>query len=149
MLDFGCGSLRLGRLMIPFLNEGRYFGIDPNRWLIEEGLERELGRDAARIKKPRFSYNEDFDCSVFAEPFDFIVAQSIITHTGPDLLDRMLPTVAPALAERGLFLFSYIHGTEDAELPPDGWHYPGCVAYGSLYLDRKLSEVGLIGAALP
>lgn len=58
MLDFGCGSLRLGRLLILFLNDGRYFGIDPNRWLIEEGLERELGRDAARIKKLHFSYIE-------------------------------------------------------------------------------------------
>ena len=27
VLDFGCGSLRLGRLLIPFLREGRYFGI--------------------------------------------------------------------------------------------------------------------------
>ena len=27
VLDFGCGSLRAGRLLIPYLNEGRYHGL--------------------------------------------------------------------------------------------------------------------------
>lgn len=31
VLDFGCGSLRLGRLLIPYLRPGRYFGIEPER----------------------------------------------------------------------------------------------------------------------
>ena len=35
LLDFGCGSLRVGRWLIKYLNRGRYFGIDPNTWLIE------------------------------------------------------------------------------------------------------------------
>jgi len=29
LLDFGCGSLRLGRMAIPYLLEGHYFGIEP------------------------------------------------------------------------------------------------------------------------
>jgi hypothetical protein len=63
VLDFGCGSLRLGRLLIPFLNERRYYGIEPNYWLIEDAIERELGQDAIRIKKPTLSARDDFDCS--------------------------------------------------------------------------------------
>ena len=35
ILDFGCGSLRLGRLLINWLNKGNYYGLDPNKWLIE------------------------------------------------------------------------------------------------------------------
>ena len=39
-LDVGCGSLRGGRMLIPYLRPGRYFGIEPERWLVEEGIER-------------------------------------------------------------------------------------------------------------
>src|SRR5581483_9942228 len=45
LLDFGCGSLRAGRLLIPYLRRGHYYGIDPNRWLVEDGIKRELGCD--------------------------------------------------------------------------------------------------------
>ena len=31
LLDVGCGSLRIGRLLIPYLNRGKYFGIEPNQ----------------------------------------------------------------------------------------------------------------------
>lgn len=149
VLDFGCGSLRLGRLLVPFLNPGGYFGIDPNSWLIDDGIDSELGRDAIRLKAPQFSFNGDFDCTVFSQPFDFIVAQSIITHMGPDLLIRMLPTVASALNDHGLFLFSYIKAADESGLPGGGWHYPECVAYGTDYLDARLQEHNLVGAPLP
>src|SRR3954467_13429549 len=45
-----CGSLRIGRLLIPYLNRGKYFGVEPNDGLVEEGIRRELGDDHRRIK---------------------------------------------------------------------------------------------------
>ncbi len=42
--DVGCGSLRVGRLLIPFLLTGGYCGIEPERWKIEEGIEHEVER---------------------------------------------------------------------------------------------------------
>ena len=50
--DLGCGSLRVGRLLIPYLRPGHYYGMEPNRWLVEEGIDREVGRDLVRIKRP-------------------------------------------------------------------------------------------------
>lgn len=149
VLDFGCGSIRLGRLLVPFLREGCYFGIDPNRWLIEEGIDRELGRSAIALKKPRFSYNDDFNCSVFGEHFDFTIAQSIITHTGPDLLHKLLSTASEAIADGGIFIFSYISDPNAADLPPDGWHYPGCVGYSQHTMEQILHEHGLVSVELP
>src|SRR5215212_10341883 len=35
LVDVGCGSLRAGRMLIPYLEPERYFGIEPNRWLVE------------------------------------------------------------------------------------------------------------------
>ena len=52
VLDIGCGSLRLGRLLIPFLRRARYFGVEPNLSLVDAGIRNELGWDAFRIKCP-------------------------------------------------------------------------------------------------
>ena len=150
ILDFGCGSLRLGRLLIPFLLPGRYFGIDPNRWLIEDGLDRELGADILRLKRPSFAYNDDLDCTVFGTSFDFIVAQSIFTHCGPTSVRRLLHSFAATLAADGVTLFSYIRATEAGNpQPAEGWHYPDCVAYGDDHIRAFLANAGLVGAAIP
>ncbi len=61
LLDIGCGSLRGGRLFIPCLAPGGYTGLEPNRWLVEEGIEKHLGRDALAVKEPTFIYNDSFD----------------------------------------------------------------------------------------
>ena len=42
LLDIGCGSLRGGRLFIPYLLPNRYFGIEPESWLIEESIANEM-----------------------------------------------------------------------------------------------------------
>jgi hypothetical protein len=49
-----------GRMLIPYLRPERYFGVEPNRWLVEKGIEHELGRDLVRIKRPTFRIVDDF-----------------------------------------------------------------------------------------
>src|SRR5919106_5797598 len=80
LLDIGCGSLRAGRLFIPYLLPGRYFGIEPERWLVEEGLRNELGEDILAAKRPTFSTKADFGLSAFEQEFDFLLAHSIFSH---------------------------------------------------------------------
>jgi hypothetical protein len=87
----------VGRLLIPFLQKGCYFAIEPSRWLIEEALDCEHGRDILAIKKPAFAYNADFSVEPFDTKFDNIVAQSMLAHTGPDLLNAFLKSASGAL----------------------------------------------------
>lgn len=144
VLDFGCGSLRLGRSLIPFLHKGGYCGIEPNGWLIEDGLDYESGRDICAVKAPRFDSNADFDCTVFNESFDFIVAQSIITHAGPDQANRMLETAARALKADGMIVLSYIKAKPGAALPGAGWSYPANIAYPEAWLIEASGQYGLL-----
>ena len=58
LLDIGCGSLRIGRLFIPYLNRGKYFGVEPNEWLVDEGIRRELGESLVQIKRPTFFFSD-------------------------------------------------------------------------------------------
>lgn len=145
VLDFGCGSLRLGRLLIPFLRTGGYFGIDPNEWLISDAFERELGSSIRAIKQPRFRSNADFRCDVFDTDFDFIVAQSIITHCGAAATRKLIAEAARVLRPEGKFIFSIIESSERHAIPAEeGWIYPRCVEYGAATLEAICGEVGLL-----
>jgi hypothetical protein len=64
-LDFGCGSLRSGRLVMTYLAPGRYCGIEPNRWLVDAAIEHEIGPSMVQIKAPRFAFHSDGTMSSF------------------------------------------------------------------------------------
>lgn len=142
LLDLGCGSLRSGRLLIPYLRPGNYFGIEPNRWLVESGIEQELGRDLIELKRPSFSYVSDFSAESFGVPFDYVVAQSIFSHTYPDLAVMGLSRIGCALAPDGILLATF-HQGEPLERG-SGWLYPGAVNYQWEEMLRMTTEAGLV-----
>ena len=150
VLDFGAGSLRAGRLLIPYLLPGRYHAIEPHSWLISDGVAAELGQDAIGLKQPRFSHNDDFDCGVFGRKFDFIIAQSIVTHCGPSLFQRLMNGFAISLEEAGLALFSYCNSPMPTEhLPSEEWIYPTCVTYTEAEVHEFVNAAGLVGRSIP
>jgi len=88
-LDIGCGSLRAGRLFMTYLNKGNYCAIEPEKHLVEDGVNYEIGSCLVHIKEPRFEYSYDFPIGSFGEKFDFMVAHSIFTHaTQEQILHR-------------------------------------------------------------
>ncbi len=142
--DIGCGSLRAGRLIIPYLRPAHYFGIEPEEWLVTEGIERELGADVVRVKQPSFAYRDDFEISCFGVDFDYIIAQSIFSHTYGDLAGRALTNLAGSLSPTGMLLVTYIgDGLDPGPSEGSGWEYPGCVKYEWREFADLLSAAGL------
>jgi SAM-dependent methyltransferase len=90
VLDVGCGALRGGWWLINFLRPDRYFGIEPNKKMLDAGIEVMVGRCLLDEKRPRFANNADFDFSVFGEQFDFLVARSVWTHASLEQICTML-----------------------------------------------------------
>jgi SAM-dependent methyltransferase len=146
LLDIGCGSLRGGRLFIPYLLPGGYTGLEPNRWLVEEGIDKHLGHDALTVKTPTFVRNDTFDVSGL-DPFDFVVAQSIASHTGPAMTRALLEAVGEALAPSGIAAVTFRnHGRSDwAE---EGWFYAGTNNTGNVRYRRRTIEGWLDAAGL-
>ena len=97
LLDIGCGSLRAGRLFIPYLNRGGYCGIEPEKWLVEAGIQNEIGESMVEIKAPRFVYSYEFPATAFGEKFDYMVAHSIFSHASQEQILQCLKNVKPAL----------------------------------------------------
>ena len=140
LLDVGCGSLRVGRLLIPYLNRGCYAGFEPNRWLVDEGVERECGRAQIDRKAPRFYIHDDPRCIEADARFDYALAQSIFSHAGLDLIGLWLSVLETRLAPAGALVATFVEGEEDH--PEPGWVYPDCVAYRASTLAALADEHG-------
>lgn len=146
VLDVGCGSLRVGRLLIPYLNVGGYAGIEPNDWLIRDGIQQEVGEDQVRIKQPRFHVADNADDLVReGAKFDFVIAQSIFSHCGADLLDPWLSQFVSLLDDSGTAVVTYIEGPDTAVT---GWIYPACTTFTAGTMKHLAGKHGLVFAPL-
>jgi len=142
LLDIGCGSLRGGRLFIPYLMPGHYFGVEPEGWLIEEGVNNEIGEDILRIRRPVFSHDGNFTLTLFNQKFDYILAQSIFSHTSRRQIKRCLSEARKVMKPASIFAATFVLGEKDYE--GEDWVYPGCVTYTWEGMKGFVEEQGLI-----
>jgi len=147
VLDFGCGSLRAGRLFIVYLDAGCYFGIEPNQWLIDEGIQQHIGQDLLAIKKPQFDNNSQCETQVFEQKFNFIVAQSIFSHAGRAQIHTALANFKQSLNDDGLIVVTFIEGNN--EYQGNDWIYPGCVMYRPETIKQFIQQAGLFMQRIP
>ncbi|MFK5955345.1 MAG: class I SAM-dependent methyltransferase [Planctomycetota bacterium] len=140
VIDIGCGSLRIGRLLIPYLNEGNYVGVEPNEWLVKDGILNEIGEDQIRLKKPQLSFRADL--KEFDEPLmaNFAFAQSIFSHCGLDLFRNWLLQAKDHLREDGALLGTFL--VDDKDFDGEGWIYPGCVKFRIETIAQLAKECG-------
>jgi SAM-dependent methyltransferase len=108
-IDIGCGALRLGQYLIPYLDSNHYFGLDAEPELIEKGLEFEIPTQLVRLKKPSFSVNHEFDFS-FIDGFDYAMAQSVFTHLTQDDIKNCLSRLRSVSNSNSRLYFSFFEG---------------------------------------
>jgi hypothetical protein len=108
LLDVGCGSLRAGYWFMNFLEPGRYHGIEPRRWEVEQGLRYIVEPELVEYAQPRFAYNDNFDLTVFDTKFDFVVARSIWSHATKSQIRAMLDSFVAAGAPQSALFASYL-----------------------------------------
>lgn len=142
LCDIGCGSLRAGKLLIPYLEKDHYYGIDPEKWLVDQATEEELGGDLLRIKQPRFHYSSHFDLKAFGQKFDYLLAQSIFSHAAPRQIERCFREAAAVMHGKSYFLATFMPG--DSDYQGTEWVYPGCVTYRPETVQKMAREAGLI-----
>lgn len=141
LLDIGCGSLRGGRLFIMYLGTGNYYGIEPNKWLIEAGIKLEIGQELINMRQPSFNHNTDFDLSIFNTNFDYLIAQSIFSHTSQQQIITCCKKAYEVMNENSVFIATFLQGEENYE--GNEWVYPEVVSYTFDLIKSLIESTGL------
>ena len=157
-LEIGCGSLRAGRLIMMYLLPARYFGVEPNKAMLKKGITENFGLkrgimgnlggglngELIKLKKPKFTHNADFDFSFTGGPVDFVVAQSIASHTGVSETYKLMESIASVCHDKTLAMVTFIRCVdESAQNTKDGWFYPDVVAYTDKFVGDLARRNGL------
>jgi len=132
-LDIGCGSLRGGVHFIKYLNDGNYYGIDKEQWLLDAGVDLEIPKYGLSNKKIHLIQRDDFNFSVFNTKFDYAIAQSVFTHMPWNSILRCLVNVEKVLADTGKFFVTFFEDETGEHKTEPITHNPGGV---TTYPDR-------------
>jgi len=144
LLDIGCGSLRAGRLLIPYLQFDRYFGIEPVSYLIRLGLKHEIGESIQEVKRPQFSSNKNFQLSIFNKQFDFLLAQSIFSHTSQSQMRKCFTEAKKVMKPNAVFVATFFEGERDYE----GNHWTLKATYRLKRIKELVAEQDLVCEAI-
>lgn len=119
VLDFGCGTLRVGRFLIPYLKPGYYTGLDISKKAIQY----------AKSEHPEANlYQVDSDfLSVLKHNkkthFDYIWCHSVFTHLPPINMRYALGCLLQLVTPETKLFFTY----QESEVISGGltaWRYP-------------------------
>ena len=153
LLDLGAGCLRLGYWFVRFLDSGNYYAIEPVVPMLEAGKKYLFGPDIIREKNPHFHVSTQCDMTFFGVSFDYVVARSILTHTKPAMVHKILSEFARCAAPGGAFLASYwaaeseraysVPGPTGDAMDRNEWGFIKVVKFSLGYLQRAAAEYGL------
>ncbi|MBL4929807.1 class I SAM-dependent methyltransferase [Fuscibacter oryzae] len=90
LLDIGCGALRLGCKVVPYLDPGHYWGTDQSAALMQRGYELELA-DKNRLPPGQLVEDAGFTYPAIPDTIDFAIAWGVFTHLPAPLLAGALP----------------------------------------------------------
>lgn len=127
VLDVGCGALRLGRLLIPYLDEGGYTGVDVSWPLIKRGLRKEVKASMVQEQRPHLTTEWR---NVETDSQDMAIATSVFTHIPVTDIQEIMAEAARVLKPGGVFLASYFpYGRGGRDFPTfddqDPYHHIG------------------------
>ncbi len=154
LLEVGCGSLRAGRLFLPYLLPDRYYAVEPNFKFLNDGMEAHFGgsiykkglfrsrqSSIMKTKRPRFYQNNKFDFRHFGQSFDYVLAQSILSHTGNAETELFMREISRVINDQSVVFFTFIKGDNDTK--EDGWFYPKCVTYTADFMKSLASKYSM------
>jgi len=137
-LDLGCGSMRLGKHLIPWLDTDKYVGIDFNQSIVDSGIEHEFSDSGILVKKrPQFIFNHDFDLSSIEDKIDVVWVYAVFIHVSDTKIKLALKNCLNVLNDDGV-IYCTFHKQKLGPEPDEDFVYSG--ATQSTYF-RTLDEI--------
>lgn len=127
LLDYGCGVLRLGLIAIPFIGKNKYVGVDISQARLDQGsaLLSEAGISRDDYKTFRVS-----DCALTelrGETFDFIWANSVLTHMELPDIRKMFAGMRTVMNENTVYYFNFSESDNPIRMNLKDFWYPRSV----------------------
>jgi len=150
VLDVGCGSLAGGRVMLPFMDEHRYWGYEKDRRLFEAGVAIELVRANVRPERGHLIVNDWFDLSDSPHLFKYAIANGFWSRLPLNSIARCTAAVLKKLEPGGQFYATWFENPDVGNFEPivhaDGpTTYPDMEPYHYSY-DVLAGVIRAIGA---
>jgi cyclopropane fatty-acyl-phospholipid synthase-like methyltransferase len=123
VVDYGCGTLRLGRILIEFLDADRYVGLDIDDRILDAGRSQ-LSADLIASKRPRLEVisAESLRRTAAWGP-KWVCSKGVLQHVPPTELDRFFDNLSWLVlaGATGLFVVK-IYATSE-QLSSKTWAY--------------------------
>lgn len=146
VLDYGCGSLRLGKSMVEYLNQGNYVGVDISDHFYELGIQNYLTEEKKEEKMAEFYVidSDQFKLKLDKRRFNIIYSQWVMMHVSPEELPLYFDNVLSLLDEGGQFFFDFTHSVVTLKQNALTWGYPSRKIF-SLIRERGYKHERIIG----
>lgn len=145
-LDYGCGDLRVGRLLLQYLSKGNYYGIEPNEKRTVGGIKGNHLHELVTYKRPHFRYSGDCDMSAFEINFDYILAYAVFIHMSDQQIKSSLASAYKAMHGESIFLATYIEDLVNKNLK--SWNAGDTARYSQKTIFNLIRENGLLPTPL-
>jgi predicted TPR repeat methyltransferase len=141
LFDLGCGQLRGGRYAVAYLDKGNYYGNDISPEILKEAsevlrMEGLADKDAHLFLTDNLEFNE-----VKGKTFDFIHAQSVLSHMPPEDIESLFKNIKKIMHKDTQFLASFFI-SKNATIYP--FHNMKNFAFPFEWLRKTGKENGLL-----
>ncbi|MEA5474339.1 methyltransferase [Synechococcus sp. CCY9201] len=122
VVDYGCGTLRIGKHFIEYLEKGHYVGMDLDRRILDAGLSQ-LPHEKVEAKTPRLELidDESIDRVATLNP-SLVFAKGVLQHVPPAQLNRFFSNLAKLGAHGTIIVVIKIASTSK-RLSNRSWSY--------------------------
>tara|TARA_B100001057_G_C22855173_1_gene952420 strand:+ start:1337 stop:1990 length:654 start_codon:yes stop_codon:yes gene_type:complete len=143
VLDVGCGALRTGSKLVPYLDANNYYGIDRMPELIEFGLNDVLEQDVVFEKNPSFGVNSVFDLNFMDKKADIVWCQSLMSHLDENDIKLCLNNVKNVCKKETKIYFTYFQQDGQDRNINKPSHSKIDIRYDQKVMDSIVHETGL------
>ncbi|MGF7163287.1 hypothetical protein FHS85_004950 [Rhodoligotrophos appendicifer] len=124
LVDFGCGSLRVGQHAIRYLDPAHYWGLDVTSRFIGDGLSL-IGETVTAEKQPQLRrICGDALAEVQAVGPDFVISIAVLKHVPEAEIDTYFDRLTSLVVPGTTLLLSFSAGPRGHRILGKSWSYP-------------------------
>ncbi len=124
VVDYGCGSLRIGQHCIDFLEPGNYVGLDVTDRFFRDGAEILGARYMATKRAEFFVIGDDVLIQVAARQPDLIFTAAVTQHVPPFDLGLYLDRLCSLKGRTTRLIVYFVAAEHQVRLKGKSWAYP-------------------------